>query len=140
VATVRPRARVLELADHATGRRVAREAAGVGPTHVVSDGAELLFVVDTEGEGLLLFRLSPRLELVRRVALPGSPYGIAIDRRRERLWVSLTATNRVVELTANGQPRPLRSLPAVRQPDAVAVDERSGRVFVIGRRLQLYDP
>jgi hypothetical protein len=140
VATVRPRERVLELADRDTGRIVAREPAGVGPTHVVSDGAGLLFVVDTEGEGLLLFRARPRLELVRRVALPGTPYGIAIDRRRRRLWVTLTQANRVVEVTANGQPRPLRSLPTVRQPDAVTVDERTGRVAVIGRRLQIVDP
>jgi hypothetical protein len=131
VATVDPLERTLTLTDRTTGRRVARVPAGVGPTHVVSDGAARLFVVDTEGDGLLLFRLRPELELVRRAALPGTPYGIAFDRRRHRLWITLTATNEVAELTANGQPRPLRRLPAVRQPDAVAVDR--GRVVVIGR-------
>ena len=98
--------------------------------------------MDTDGDGLLVFRTRPRLELDRRVALAGAPYGIAIDRVRRRLWVTLTARNRLVELTMNGRPRPLRELPAVRQPDAVAVDERTGRVFVTGRAgsLQVVDP
>jgi hypothetical protein len=143
VARVAPRARVLELLDRRTGRRVDRAPAGVGPTHVVADRAGHLFVVDTEGDGLLLFRVRPRLELVRRVALATAPYGIAIDRRRRRLWVTLTGTNRLVEVTANGRPRPLRSLPAVRAPHTVAVQPRTGRVLVIGRSppvLQRVDP
>jgi hypothetical protein len=139
VAAVAARARELVVVDRRTGRRLDRAPAGVGPSHVVSDGARRLFVVDTEGDGLLLFELRPELELVRRVALPGAPYGIAIDRRRHRLWVTLTARNRLVEVTANGRPRPLRSLATVRQPDAVAVDERTGRVFVIGERAQVVD-
>lgn len=143
VAVVAVRERVLEIFDTRTLRRVGRAPAGVGPTHVVSDGGNLLFVVDTEGDGVLLFRVRPRLELVRRVALPGSPYGVAIDRARRRLWVTATARNRLVELSANGRPRPLRELPAVRQADTVAVDGWTGRVFVTGRvagTLQLVDP
>lgn len=139
VATVDARGRELVVRDAVTGAPLDHAPAGVGPTHVVSDG-DRLFVVDTEGDGLLLFELRPRLELIRRVALPGSPYGIAIDRRRRRLWVTLTATNRLVEVTANGRPRPLRSLPSVRQPNAVGVDERTGRVVVIGDRVQIVEP
>jgi DNA-binding beta-propeller fold protein YncE len=143
VAVVAARERVLELFDARTLRRVGSAPAGVGPTNVASDGGSLLFVVDTEGDGLLLFRTRPRLELERRVALSGAPYAIAIDRVRRRLWVTVTARNRLVELTANGRPRPLRELPTVRQPDAVAVEERTGRVFVTGRpagTLQIVDP
>ena len=139
MATVDARGRELVVRDAVTGAPLDHAPAGVGPTHVVSDG-DRLFVVDTEGDGLLLFELRPRLELIRRVALPGSPYGIAIDRRRRRLWVTLTATNRLVEVTANGRPRPLRSLPSVRQPNAVGVDERTGRVVVIGDRVQIVEP
>jgi DNA-binding beta-propeller fold protein YncE len=112
----------------------ARAAAGVGPTQAVSDGHRLVFVVDAQGDGLLLFRTRPTLVLHSRVFLPGRPYAIAIDRRRQRLWVTLTATNRVAEVTANGRPRLLRTLPAVRQPDAVSVDARTGRVRVYGAR------
>jgi DNA-binding beta-propeller fold protein YncE len=112
----------------------ARAAAGVGPTQAVSDGHRLVFVVDAQGDGLLLFRTRPDLELRSRVFLPGRPYAIAIDRRRHRLWVTLTATNRVAEVTANGRPRLLRTLPAVRQPDAIAVDPRTEHVRVYGTR------
>jgi DNA-binding beta-propeller fold protein YncE len=127
VAQLDARKRVLVFND-------ARANAGVGPTQAVSDGHRLVFVVDAQGDGLLLFRTRPSLELRRRVYLPGRPYAIAIDRRRHRLWVTLTATNRVAEVTANGRPRVLRTLPAVRQPNAVAVDPRSGAVRVYGVR------
>ncbi len=143
VAVVAVRERAVEVFDARSLRSLGQADAGVGPTHVVSDGGDLLYVVDTQGDALLLFHLSPRLELVRRVYLEGSPYGIAIDRRRGRLWVTLTERNRVVELAAGGQPHVLRSLPTVRQPNTVAVDEDTGRVFVASRTdgtLQLFDP
>jgi hypothetical protein len=133
LARLLPRERVLTVRDR-SGRVIARAPAGVGPTQAVSDGRGLVFVVDDRGEGLLLFRTRPELELRRRVFLPGRPYAIAIDRKRHRLWVTLTGVNRVAELTANGRPRVLRTLPSVRQPDAVAVDERIGSVRVYGAR------
>lgn len=143
VAVVSVRERVVELYDARTLRRLGRASAGVGPTHVVSDGRERLYVTDTAGDALLVFALRPRLRLARRVSLPGSPYGIALDAARRRLWVTLTARNAVAELPAHGRPHPLRRLPTVRQPDSVAVDPATGRVFVTGRDagvLQLLDP
>lgn len=143
VAVVAVRERVVEAYDARTLRRVGRAGAGVGPTHVASDGRELLYVVDTQGDALLVFHLRPRLELTRRVLLRGAPYGIAFDSRRRRLWVTLTERNRVVELSAGGRPRPLRELPTVRQPNTVAVDSHSGRLFVASRSdgtLQRIDP
>jgi DNA-binding beta-propeller fold protein YncE len=142
VAVVSVRDRVLELFDARTFERLGRVNAGVGPTHVVSDGRSTLFVTDTAGDALLVFRTRPELKLVRRLAMPTSPYGIAIDRRRERLWVTLTGTNRIVKLWTRG-PRTVARLAAVRQPDTVAVDESTGRAFVTGRVegvVQLVDP
>jgi DNA-binding beta-propeller fold protein YncE len=52
----------------------------------------------------------------------------------------LTAENRLVELTDR---RALRTFPTVRQPNSVAVDPTTGRVFVASRRtgtVQLFDP
>ncbi|HEX8103468.1 MAG TPA: hypothetical protein VF533_12700 [Solirubrobacteraceae bacterium] len=142
VAVVSVRDRVIELYDARSLRRTARANAGVGPTHVVSDGRETLYVTDTAGDALLVFRTRPRLELTRRVALRTAPYGIALDTRRRRLWVTLTGTNRIVKLWTNG-PRTVANLASVRQPDTVAVDETTGRAFVTGRAdgvLQLLDP
>jgi DNA-binding beta-propeller fold protein YncE len=100
-------------------------------------------VVDTTGDALLLFETRPELHLTRRVALLEAPYGLAVDPVRERLWATLTATNELVELAAGTRPRVLRTFPAVRQPDTIAVDPATGRVYVTGRAdgvLQLLDP
>lgn len=142
VAVVSVRDRVVELFDAETFKRLGKVNAGVGPTHVVSDDKQYLYVTDTAGDALLVFRTDPELRLVRRLAMPTSPYGIALDRRRERLFVTLTGTNRLVKLWTNG-PRTVANLPTVQQPDTVAVDETTGRAFITGRVdgvLQLLDP
>lgn len=144
VAVISVRERVVELYDADSRRRLARVPAGVGPTHVVAESRfDRLYVVDTSGGALLVFDTRPELELVRRVYLPGKPYGIALDDQRHRLWVTITGTNEVVELPAHGRPHVLRRLPTARQPDTVAVDASTGRVFVAGRHagvVQLIDP
>lgn len=142
LAVVSVRERVLELYSVPDLTRLARVPAGVGPTHVVARG-NVLWVVDTQGDALLIFRRLPELQLVRRVYLPGGPYGIALDPVRERLWITLTATNRIAELPAHGRPHVLRTLPVVRQPNTVAVNSRTGRLFVAGRSegvVELIDP
>ena len=143
VAVVSVRERLLELYDATSSGRLARVPAGVGPTHAVGGGEGRVYVVDTTGDALLVFETRPELKLTRRVALPGAPYGLAVDPVRGRLWTTLTRTNQVVELAAGRRPRVLRSFPTVRQPNTVAVDPRSGRVYVAGKTdgvLQLLDP
>jgi hypothetical protein len=139
-AVVRRRERVLELFDAETKARLARADAGVGPAAGVAND-RWLWVTDTRGDALLVFRTRPELELVRRVFLPGGPYAIALDEERLRLWVTLTGTNEIAELPAHGRPSELRRLGTVRQPKAVAVDSRTHRVRVGGEdRLQVFDP
>lgn len=142
ILAVSVKERVIEAFDARTGRRIGSTPVGVGPTHVVTDGKNLAYVTDTAGGAVLVLRLRPRLEITRRVHVPGSPYGIAIDRERDHLWVTTTKDNQLVQLTADGRPRPLARFPTVQQADTVAVDERTGRVFVTGRvdgTLQLLD-
>jgi DNA-binding beta-propeller fold protein YncE len=119
--------------------------AGKGPTHVEAGPEDRFYVADTRGDALLVYETHPELEQVSSVALPGgSPYGIAVDLRRDRLWVTLTAENRVVRFALDGgMPRKIASYPTVRQPNSVAVNPASGCVFVAGRTegvLQLLDP
>jgi DNA-binding beta-propeller fold protein YncE len=138
VAVVGVRERALEVFDTETLASLGRIDVGVGPTHVVARG-ERLFVVDTRGNGLVEVHADP-LRVHRRTHLEGAPYGVAFDRARRRFWVTLTASNRVAELTDR---RLLRTFPTVRQPNSVAVDPVSGRVFVASRKdgvLQLFDP
>jgi DNA-binding beta-propeller fold protein YncE len=97
-------------------------------------------VVDTRGNGLIEVRVRGKPLVHRRTELSGTPYGIAFDPKRKRFWVTLTASNRVAELTDR---RVLRTFPTVRQPNSVVVDPGSGRVFVASRTdgsLEAIDP
>jgi DNA-binding beta-propeller fold protein YncE len=72
----------------------------------------------------------------------GNPYGIASDPINQRLWVTTTATNQLMELADGARPHRLREFAAVRQPDSVAVDPERDRVYVTGRAdgvLQIVD-
>ncbi|MEA2178563.1 MAG: hypothetical protein QOG77_1860 [Solirubrobacteraceae bacterium] len=145
LAVVSVRERVLELYDARTLRRVARASAGVGPTHVAClERGGWCWVVDTKGDALLVFRVTRgELKLTRRLYLPGGPYGIAVDRSRGRLWVTLPGRNELVRLPAHGRPSVVARFPTVRQPDSVAVDASTGEVVVTGRTaglLQLVTP
>ena len=134
----------LEFYDAQSLRSLGRVDAGEGPTHQVAGPGDRFYVVDTREGALLVFAAHPKPVLLERVSLPGSPYGLAIDPRRERLWVTLTATNRVALYdVSDGVPRWLADYPTVRQPNSVAVDPITGRVFVPGVKdgvLQLLDP
>jgi DNA-binding beta-propeller fold protein YncE len=116
--------------------------AGDGPTHLVADSRGRFLVADTRGDAVLAFSADPLRE-VGRLALPGTPYGLAYDGSREVVWVTLTATDEVVGLsTAGEQLTEVARFPTVRQPNTVAVDPASGRVFVGSRatgELQLID-
>jgi len=109
---------------------IGRAPAGEGPTHVVSDRGRL-FVVDTRGNAILAYSTRPVLRQLGRVGLPGTPYGVAIDGVRQRLWVTLTARNQLAELeTSDASLRLLGTYPTARQPNTVAVDPSDGEVFV----------
>jgi len=117
--------------------------AGNGPAAAVSDRFGRMLVTDVRDGELLVFAGDPLL-LRQRFPLPGAPYGVAHDARRDLAWVTLTARNEVVGLdVAGGEPVVVHRFPTVHQPDAVAVDPASGRVVVVsasGAGLQVIDP
>lgn len=153
VGVVDVRGAQLFVYDAAKAQSLARLPAGDGPTHAVPDGTGGpdnggIVVADTRGGALLFFRLGPAPAMERRVPLANSPYGLAFDATRRRLWVTLTATNQLVGFDLSGAAAtpptdPFVTLPTVRQPNSVAVDPASGRVFVAGATdatLQVIDP
>ncbi|WCB94181.1 hypothetical protein DSM104299_02910 [Baekduia alba] len=134
LAVVSTGRRTIELYDPRTLRLAASAPAGRGPTNVVAFG-DLLFVADTRGDALLTFATRPRLHALARTPLPGSPYGLAVDPVRRQVHVTLTDRDLLVTIPIagpNARP-PITTAPTVRQPDAVAVDSRTGTVAVAGR-------
>jgi hypothetical protein len=142
LAVLSPRERVLEVYDTRTRERLDRVPAGAGPTQVLAAERGLAYVVDTAGDGLLVFETHGELRIRRRYPLPGAPYGAATDLENGRLWVALTARNQLVELATSARPHRLDAHPTVRQPDTVAVEPGTGRVYVSGAdgAVQLLDP
>ena len=130
----------------ADGRILGSARAGVGPTHVQAGPDGLFYVADTEGNAVLVYRVTgsgPRQVAAVRTE-QGTPYGIAVDLRRDLVYVTLTATNRLESFRILGASLvPDQTWPTVRQPNSVAVDDATGRVFVAGRtdsQLELIDP
>jgi DNA-binding beta-propeller fold protein YncE len=143
IALVAVSARVLRVYDARTLKPLGSAPAGVGPSHIVAAG-DTAYVADTQGDRVLVFRIGAHPHLIATARAPGTPYGLAIDPRRHRLWVTLTATNEIAEYSLAG-PRPNRvaTYATVRQPNSVAVEPQSGDVFVAGRadgKLQRIEP
>jgi len=138
------RSYTLELLDPMTLRSGGSQFTGSGPTHAAVDADGRIYVTDTRGDALSVFSSRPELKFIARVPLPGgAPLGLEVDRRRGRVWVSLTGTNQLLEFEASDQPRRLRTLPSVRQPNSLTVDESTGRVAVASASddaLQLVGP
>ena len=147
VAVVAVAAREIAFIDATTLERTATVEGGAGPSHVVAgpdDGTDRFYVADTGGDAILVYAGGTEPRLLDRTNVPDSPYGIAVDGRRGRLWVTQTGRNRVVEMEVTDlAPKIIASYPTVRQPNSVAVDERTGRVIVVGRDsgdVQIFDP
>jgi len=143
VAVVDVAARRLVVYGLDPPRLISQQPLGRGPTHLVA-GNDRIFVADTGGNQVIELSATTHPTTIASTLVPGAPYGIALDPLRHRLWVTLTATNQLVEYAT--QPGPLHELrryPTVRQPDTVAVDSPTGRVFITGRAagvLEAVDP
>lgn len=145
VGVVAVRGLTLEVYEADSLDSLGRVDAGEGPTHVVAGAENRFYVADTRGGAVLVFAGRPEPERIERVPLPGaSPYGLAIDLRREELWVTLTAKDRLVRYDISGSPtREVSRHPTVERPNTVTVDPDTGRVFVAGAEndeLQILDP
>lgn len=132
------------VVDPTTGTVKEALRAGDGATHAVTDRYDRLLVVDTRGGELLVFSAEPALLMRQRFPVPGAPWAIAYDSRRDLAWITLTATNEVVGYdVAGGEPVERHRFPTVHQPQTVAVDPDSGTVLVAsadGEGIQVVQP
>lgn len=138
------RENTLSVYDVPARKRIAELPAGEGPTHVVADKHGRLAVVDTRGGAIGVYELEPESRRVARLELPGGPYGVTYDSTRDRIWVTLTARNEVVAIDMSTfEPRIEQRFPTIRQPNTVAVNDVTGRIFVASPTegaLELIDP
>lgn len=143
LAVTAVRAYTVELFERDELQGQGAQSGGLGPSHVVADPDGRLYIADTRGKQLIVYETRPRMKWIARVALDGTPLGLAVDPARRRLWVTLTERNEVAELRLGDRPTVTRRLPTARQPDSVAVNTESGRVYVASRKdgsLQIIDP
>jgi hypothetical protein len=102
VAVLAGRARVVELFEPVTLRKLGEAPAGTGPARIASEN-DRLYVTDLANDGLLVLQTRPRLRVTRRAGLPGGPFAIA--NAGNDLVVSLRDASEVVLL--NGTSRPV---------------------------------
>lgn len=145
VATVDVRSNDLHVHDARTFALLAQLPAGAGPSHVREVGENLVAVADTRGGAVRTFDLSGRPREVDVRELPGRAYGLAGDPQRGRVVVTLADTNQVavVDVGPDGRMGQPRLLPAVAQPNDVAVDPRDGTGYVVGTaeaQVQVLEP
>ncbi|MCW2759192.1 MAG: hypothetical protein JWO46_2938 [Nocardioidaceae bacterium] len=120
--------------DLKTLTRTARVPAGAGPTHGVLTGPNRLAVTDTRGGKLLLYSIDP-LKQIGSIDLPGSPYGLTADPTTGTVWVTLTATNKLVGYdVSSAEPRLVAEYDTVQQPDTVAVAPGNKVLWVTGTK------
>lgn len=117
--------------------------AGDGAANAVADSYGRVLVTDARTSSLLAFSTNPLL-LRQMYPVPGGAYGIAYDATRHLAWVTLTAANEVVAYDVRGgEPTEKHRYPTVRQPDSVAVDSATGKVYVgsaTGEGIQVIQP
>ncbi|MBF6195864.1 MULTISPECIES: YncE family protein [Nocardia] len=104
--------------------------AGDGATQLIGDTRGRFVVTDTAGGELLVYTAGP-LVLRQRFPVGSSPYALAYDQRSDTVWVTCTQRNEVVGFDlSTGIPKEVGRYATVRQPNSVAVEQRTGDLFV----------
>ena len=120
--------------DVAQLEQVAQEQLGTRLTHAVALDGDRVAIADTDGDRLFVVSVTPQIEEVVELSTEGEPYGLAFDRERSRLYVTLTDRNAMLVYdTDRLEDGPLGTVPTVGQANTVAVQPGSGLVVVAGR-------
>lgn len=107
------------------GLRVGR---GITNATITPDGR--VFAVDTGKNQVIGYTAAPLMEKFLYPE-PGSPWAVGYDATDKLMWVTRTATNEVVGYAlGSGIPEQRKLFATVRQPNAIAVDDKTGTVYV----------
>lgn len=104
---------------------------GRGLTNAVIDPFGRIITVDTGKNQVIAYTIDPFME--RFLApMSGSPWAVDYDDASRLAWFTLTASNEVAGYAlGSGTPVEKQRYPTVRQPNSVAVDSKTGTVFVL---------
>ncbi|MGV9825669.1 YncE family protein [Gordonia sp. NPDC003429] len=109
--------------------------AGNGAAEATVDRYGRVLVSNPRDNEILGFFGSP-LVMRFRYPVPDGPFAVDYDDTHNLLWVSTTANNEVMAYDlAGGEPVEKHRFASVAQPDAIAVDDTSGTVFVLSARV-----
>ncbi|WP_026910757.1 YncE family protein [Patulibacter minatonensis] len=145
VALIAVRAYTVELFSASDRPRgTGAQSAGLGPSHVVTGPSGRLAIADTRGQALIVYDTEPRLRFRGRIALGGTPVGLASDPGRGVVWTALSERGTAVAVDLRGaKPRITKREKTIRNPFSIGVDTDSGRLVVASRSdgtLHLLDP
>ncbi|MBS4099636.1 YncE family protein [Tsukamurella paurometabola] len=107
------------------GLRVGR---GITNASITPDGR--VFAVDTGKNQVIGYTVQPLME---KFLYPekSAPWAVDYDETDKLMWLTRTATNEVVGYALNtGIPEQRKLFPTVRQPNAIAVDAKTGTLYV----------
>lgn len=108
------------------------QSSGLGPSHVIAGPDGRIAIGDTRGHALVVYDTRPRVRFRARVALAGTPVGLAWD-GKATVWVTLSERNSVVPVDLSGaKPRVGKAIPTPQTPLSAAVDTSTGRLAVAG--------
>ncbi|HEY5336258.1 MAG TPA: hypothetical protein VIJ71_09580 [Mycobacteriales bacterium] len=134
-AVVEVRGRILDVFAGDPFKLVGRVAVGEGPTHDRGLGHGTVAVADTTGNKVFIVRVSSKPKVLTSFDVPHQPYGLAVDKTRNRLWVASSGDNILYEYAIGKPgrtPTLIRSFPTVQQPNSLAVIPSTGQVIVAG--------
>jgi DNA-binding beta-propeller fold protein YncE len=134
VGVIDVQANVVDVYDTTTLKLLASLPAGKGPDHIAAIGRGRVAVSDVRGHQVITFDLTGKPHRLGRASVPGRPFNIASDPHRRLVYASLSNTNKVTQfhVRPDGALAEPVTLPTVRQPNSLAVDPRTGTVYVAG--------
>lgn len=134
-AVVEVRGRILDVFSGDPFTLVGRVAVGAGPTHDRGLGNGTAAVADTSGNKVFIVRVSTKPKVLASFDVADQPYGLAVDKARNRLWVAASGDNVLYEYAIGkpgSTPTLIKRFPTVQQPNSLAVVPSTGQVIVAG--------
>lgn len=108
--------------------------AGKGPSHVVPIGGHRVAVCDVRGHAVFTYDIGAQPHRLGRTAVPGRAFWLEADPTTGTIYAALPNTNKIAKLRLrhNGAPQLVSTVPTVRQPISMDLDQVTDTLYVAG--------